>query len=109
MTGGSSSGGLEGDVVSEAFELGDEAAGGVFGVEAGVVVAAEFAVELAGCERPGDALMQREARLDVDVPAVRRVGRRRPPDMCQQAQRIECLTAPSARPSPRRGRRRWYL
>src|SRR3989304_3456765 len=50
MTGGSSSGGLEGDVVSEAFELGDEAAGDGFGVAAGVVGAAEFAVELAGCE-----------------------------------------------------------
>src|SRR3990170_2462290 len=36
--------------MSEAFELGDEAAGGAFGVAAGEVVAAGFAVELAGCE-----------------------------------------------------------
>ena len=33
-----------------AFELGDEAAGGAFGVAAAEVVAAEVAVELAGCE-----------------------------------------------------------
>src|SRR3989304_1530091 len=36
--------------MSEAFELGDEAAGGAFGGAGGVVVAAGFAVELAGCE-----------------------------------------------------------
>src|SRR5579885_404214 len=50
MTGWSSSGGLEGDVVSEPFELSDESASEAFGVVAGVVVTAEFAVELAGCE-----------------------------------------------------------
>src|SRR5437763_9860498 len=50
MTGGSSGGGLQGDAVSEAFELGDEAAGGAFGVAAAEVVAAGFAVELAGLE-----------------------------------------------------------
>src|SRR5437667_6787749 len=50
MTGWSGGGGLEGDVVSEAFELGDEAAGGALGVAAGEVVAAGFAAELAGCE-----------------------------------------------------------
>src|SRR5712691_11597685 len=50
MTGGSSSGGLEGDAVSESFELGDEAAGGSFGVAAAEVVAAAFLVELAACE-----------------------------------------------------------
>src|SRR6266496_4243530 len=50
MTGGSSGGGLECDAVAESFELGDEAAGGAFGVAAGEVVAAGFAVELAGCE-----------------------------------------------------------
>jgi hypothetical protein len=44
MTGRSSSGGLEGDVVSEAFELGDEPAGGAFGIAAAEVVAG-FAVE----------------------------------------------------------------
>src|SRR6266508_5615342 len=49
MSSGSSSG-LEGDAVSEAFELGDEAAGGAFGVAAAEVVAAGFAVELTGCE-----------------------------------------------------------
>jgi len=37
-------------VEAELFELGDEAAGGAVGVAAGEVVAAEFAVELAGCE-----------------------------------------------------------
>src|SRR3990172_13115077 len=36
--------------MSEAFELGDEGGGGAFGVAAGEVVAAGFAVELAGCE-----------------------------------------------------------
>src|SRR6266508_1906517 len=45
MSSGSSSG-LEGDAVSEAFELGDEASGGSFGVAAAEVVAAGFAVEL---------------------------------------------------------------
>src|ERR1700681_2952833 len=43
-------GGLQGDVVSERFELFDEASGCAFGVAAGEVVAAGFAVELAGCE-----------------------------------------------------------
>src|SRR5437879_12801854 len=47
---GSGSGRLEGDVVSEAFELSDEAACGAFGVAAGEVVAAEIVVELAGLE-----------------------------------------------------------
>src|SRR6476646_2685007 len=50
MTGRSSSGGLQGDVVSEPFELGDDPAGGAFGVLAAEVVAAECAVELAGLE-----------------------------------------------------------
>src|SRR3954451_2113898 len=50
MTDGSSGGGPECDVVSKAFELGDEPAGGAFGVVVGEVVAAELAVELAGCE-----------------------------------------------------------
>src|SRR5712691_3378381 len=50
MTGGSSSGGFEGDAVSESFELGDEASGGSFGVAAAEVVAAGFAVELAGLQ-----------------------------------------------------------
>ena len=50
MTDGSSSGGLEGDAVSESFELGDEAAGGAFGVAVAEVVAAQFAVELAAGE-----------------------------------------------------------
>src|SRR5947199_704113 len=49
MTGGSSSG-FECDAVSEAFEFGDEAAGGAFGVAAAEVVAAGFAVELTGAE-----------------------------------------------------------
>jgi hypothetical protein len=35
---------LEGDLVSERLELGDEAFGGAFGVAAGEVVAAEVAV-----------------------------------------------------------------
>ena len=46
----SGSGGLEGDCVSEAFELGDQAAGGAFGVAAAEVVAAGVAVELAGLQ-----------------------------------------------------------
>src|SRR5712691_10843416 len=50
MIGGSSSGGLQGDGVAESFELGDEAAGGAFGVAVGEVVAAGFAVELASGE-----------------------------------------------------------
>src|SRR3989442_1048971 len=50
MIGESSGGGLEGDVVAEAFELGDEAAGGAFGVAAAEVVAAGLAVELAAGE-----------------------------------------------------------
>src|SRR5881227_2017731 len=50
MTRWSSRGGLQCDAVSEPFELGDQAAGGAFGVAAAEVVAAEFAVELAGCE-----------------------------------------------------------
>ena len=50
MTRGSSGGGFEGDAVSESFELGDEAAGGAFGVAAGEVIAAEVVVELAGLE-----------------------------------------------------------
>src|ERR1700735_3801795 len=43
-------GGFEGDVVSACFELFDEALGCALGVAVGVVVAAGFAVELAGCE-----------------------------------------------------------
>ena len=45
-----SSGGslLQRDGVSEAFELGDEAFGLLVGVDAGVVVAAGFAVDLMG-------------------------------------------------------------
>src|SRR6266508_5089056 len=51
MTGGSTGGGgMEGDVVSEAFELCDEPAGGAFGVAAAEVVAAGLTVQLAGCE-----------------------------------------------------------
>ena len=50
MTAGSSGGGFEGDVVSESFELRDQSAGGAFGVLALEVVAAEFAVGLAGGE-----------------------------------------------------------
>src|SRR5438034_11729541 len=50
MTGGSSGSGRQGNVVSESFELGDEAAGGAFRVAAAEVVAAGFAVELAGLE-----------------------------------------------------------
>src|SRR5256714_10224276 len=46
----SSGGGLQGDVVSEAFELGDEPAGGAFGVAAAEVVAAEVVVQLTGRE-----------------------------------------------------------
>jgi hypothetical protein len=45
---------LEGDVVSEAFELFDEASGLAFGVAVGVVVAAEVAVGLAGREHVPD-------------------------------------------------------
>jgi hypothetical protein len=71
-----SCGGLEGDVVSERFELFDETAGCAFGAAVGEVVAAGFAVELAGCEHVPAAMM------------------------------MECLTAPRARPWPRRGRRR---
>jgi hypothetical protein len=41
---------LEGDLVSEGLELGDEAFGGAFGVAAGEVVVAEVAVGLAGAE-----------------------------------------------------------
>src|SRR6266852_7891413 len=51
MTVASSGCGLQGDVLAEAFELGDEAAGGAFGVAAAEVVAAGFAVELAACEQ----------------------------------------------------------
>src|SRR5688572_32866261 len=50
MPSGSSSGWLECDVVSEGFELGDEAFGVAFGVAALEVVAAEIAVGLAGGE-----------------------------------------------------------
>jgi transposase len=50
MSAGSGGGGFEGDAVSEPFELGDESAGGAFGVLAVEVVAAEFTVELAGLE-----------------------------------------------------------
>src|SRR6266702_4573477 len=46
MTGGLSRGGLDGDVLPEAFELGDQAADLAFGVAALVVVAAELAVDL---------------------------------------------------------------
>jgi len=42
--------GLEGDLVSEGLELGDEAFGGAFGVAAGEVVVAEVAVGFAGAE-----------------------------------------------------------
>ena len=64
--------------MAEALELGDESSGLAFGVAFAEVVAAEVAVELAGGEH---------------VP---------------EAQMIECLTAPSARPWPIRGRSRWY-
>lgn len=73
-------------MVSNPFELGDEAAGGAFRVAAGEVVAASLAVELPGLS------------------------------MCQQPVMIECLTAQSGRPWPRaaaaagirrRGSRRW--
>src|SRR5438094_9557117 len=47
---GRSGGGFECDAVSEAFELSDETAGGTFRVAAAEVVAACFAVELAGGE-----------------------------------------------------------
>src|SRR3989337_3022409 len=47
---GSSGRCLQRDVVSETFELGDEAPGGALGVAAGVVVAAGLAVELTGGE-----------------------------------------------------------
>src|SRR3954471_23892420 len=47
---GSSGGWLECDVVSEGFELGDEALGVAFGVAALEVVAAEVMVGLAGAE-----------------------------------------------------------
>src|SRR5262245_45583254 len=50
MTGWSSRDGFEADAVSEPFELGYQATGCTFGVVAGEVVAAGFAVELAGCE-----------------------------------------------------------
>src|SRR5512132_3121823 len=50
MTVASSSCGLEGDVLAEAFELGDEAADGAVGVAAGEVVGPGLAVELAGLE-----------------------------------------------------------
>src|SRR5438876_7766847 len=50
MTPGSSGGWFERDVLSEAFELVDEAADLAFGVAAGVVVAAEVVVGLAGGE-----------------------------------------------------------
>jgi len=72
MTGGSSGGRLEGDAVSESFELGDEAAGGAFGVAAAVVVAAEVAVELAGCEHvpagAEDRVLDRAERAAVATP-----------------------------------------
>jgi hypothetical protein len=45
---------LEVDGVAEAFELGDEALGGLFGVAAGEVVAAEVVVDLAGGEHVPD-------------------------------------------------------
>src|SRR5215211_552911 len=46
--------GLDGDVVSERFELSDEAFGDAVGVLAGVVIGAEVAVELTGLEHvPG--------------------------------------------------------
>src|SRR5579875_2942616 len=45
-----SGGGLQGDLVSESFELGDEPSGLAFGVAAGEVVAAEVVVDLAGGE-----------------------------------------------------------
>src|SRR4051794_37211720 len=44
----------ERDVVSEAFELGDEASGVAFGISVGEVVAAELAVGLAGGEHVPD-------------------------------------------------------
>ncbi len=47
---------LQGDGVSEALELGDEALGLAVGIPAGVVVAAEVGVELAGGQHvPGGA------------------------------------------------------
>ena len=39
--------GLEGDGVSEAFEMGNEPAGGSFGIAAGEVVAARVGIDLA--------------------------------------------------------------
>jgi hypothetical protein len=75
---GSSSVGLEGDVVSEGFERGDEALGGAFGVAAGEVIPAEVAVGLAGLEH-------------VPVGGQDRV-----------------LDGASARPWARRDLRRWY-
>lgn len=53
-----SGGGLERDVVSEAFELGDEAAGGAFGAAAVEVVAVptfRSAAETASAWRSGSA------------------------------------------------------
>src|SRR4051812_38732682 len=50
MTLGSSSGWFESDVLSEAFELGEEASDLAFGVASLVVIAAEVAVGLAGAE-----------------------------------------------------------
>ena len=69
---------LERDVVSERFELFDEALGEAFGVAFAEVVAAEVAVELAGGEH---------------VPA---------------GDEDECLTAPRAFLWPRRGLSRAY-
>src|SRR5450631_2569725 len=45
---------VERDGVSESFELVDEALGGLFGVAAGEVIAAEVVVELAGAEHVPD-------------------------------------------------------
>src|SRR5450755_2871261 len=50
---------LEGDGVSESFELGDEPSGLAFGVAAGEVLAAEVVVELAGGEHVPDSAEHR--------------------------------------------------
>src|SRR5438034_8154766 len=64
---------FEADVVAEALELGDESAGGAFGVAAGEVVATGFAVELAGGEHvpTGDEDRVLDGAEGAAVPAAR--------------------------------------
>src|SRR6266545_34062 len=72
MTGGLSSGGVQGDVVAESFELRDEPAGRAFGIAAAEVVAACLPVELAGGEHvpagAEDRVLDRAERPTVAAP-----------------------------------------